>query len=402
VPAGFDLGPAHILERPFTFAKRNLVYPAAMVQKTGFEFPRFPARVSALATFAAIALSPQLGRAQQTTADWTFAVSGDSRNCGDFVMPAIASKVKAEKDTFYWHLGDFRWMSTPDEDLQSMRPADKQLTKEEYQPIAWDDFLTHQMAAFGDFPVFLGRGNHEAVKPMTREGYIQKFQSFLNRREIAAQRKADRTDAVESWYRWTESGVDFVTLDNASKDQFSDAQMSWLRGVLDRDLAADSGIKTIVVGMHESLPHSNASDHAMDDWDLGIHTGEIVYGWLFDAQAAGKHVYVITSHSHYYSPNIYKTPYWQQYTKKVLTGIIIGSAGAHRYDLPREADTESKTRIYGFLQATVHGDGTIDFKLHELSEDDLIKAKWPEAPLDKIHWCYVHNNDDDDKPKAKN
>ena len=129
-----------------------------MVQKTGFEFPRFPARVSALATFAAIALSPQLGRAQQTTADWTFAVSGDSRNCGDFVMPAIASKVKAEKDTFYWHLGDFRWMSTPDEDLQSMRPADKQLTKEEYQPIAWDDFLTHQMAAFGDFPVFLGRG----------------------------------------------------------------------------------------------------------------------------------------------------------------------------------------------------------------------------------------------------
>ena len=373
-----------------------------MVQKTGFEFPRFPARVSALATFAAIALSPQLGRAQQTTADWTFAVSGDSRNCGDFVMPAIASKVKAEKDTFYWHLGDFRWMSTPDEDLQSMRPADKQLTKEEYQPIAWDDFLTHQMAAFGDFPVFLGRGNHEAVKPMTREGYIQKFQSFLNRREIAAQRKADRTDAVESWYHWTESGVDFVTLDNASKDQFSDAQMSWLRGVLDRDLAADSGIKTIVVGMHESLPHSNASDHAMDDWDLGIHTGEIVYGWLFDAQAAGKHVYVITSHSHYYSPNIYKTPYWQQYTKKVLTGIIIGSAGAHRYDLPREADTESKTRIYGFLQATVHGDGTIDFKLHELSEDDLIKAKWPEAPLDKIHWCYVHNNDDDDKPKAKN
>ena len=373
-----------------------------MVHKTGFEFLGLPVRVSALATFAAIALWPQLGRTQQTTADWTFAVSGDSRNCGDFVVPAIASKVKAEKDAFYWHLGDFRWMSSPDEDLQSMQPAGKKLEKEEYQPIAWDDFLTHQIASFGDFPVFLGRGNHEAVKPMTREGYIEKFQTFLNRPEIVAQRKADGTDAVESWYHWEENGIDFVTLDNASKDQFSDAQMSWLRGVLDRDLAADSGIKTIVVGMHESLPHSNASDHAMDDWNLGIHTGEIVYGWLFDAQAAGKHVYVITSHSHYYSPNIYKTPYWQQYTKKVLTGIIIGSAGAHRYELPREADKESKSRIYGFLQATVHGDGTIDFKLHELSEDDLIQAKWPEAPLDEIHWCYVHNNDDDDKPKAKN
>jgi len=42
---------------------------------------------------------------------WTFAVSGDSRNCGDFVVPAIAAKVKAENDAFYWHLGDFRWIS---------------------------------------------------------------------------------------------------------------------------------------------------------------------------------------------------------------------------------------------------------------------------------------------------
>jgi hypothetical protein len=376
-----------------------------MMQKTGVNFPRVPVLATALATFAAIALSPQLCRTQQTNTpapqravDWTFAVSGDSRNCGDFVMPAIASKVRAEKDAFYWHLGDFRVMSSPDEDLQSMLPAGKKLNKEEYQPIAWDDFLTHQMASFGDFPVFLGRGNHEAVKPMTREGYIQKFQSFLNRPEVVAQRKADGTEQVDSWYHWAESGVDFVTLDNASKDQFSDAQMSWLRGVIDRDLAAGSGIKTIVVGMHESLPHSNASDHAMDDWDLGIHTGEIVYGWLFDAQAAGLHVYVLTSHSHYYSPNIYKTPYWQQYTKKVLNGIIIGSAGAHRYGLPREADKESKSRIYGFLRGTVHADGSIDFKLHELSEDDLIQVKWPEAPLDEIHWCYVHNNDEDDKP----
>ena len=55
---------------------------------------------------------------------WTFAVSGNSRNCGDFVVPAIAAKVKAEKDAFYWHLGDFRLMSKG-EDLQSMQPAGK-------------------------------------------------------------------------------------------------------------------------------------------------------------------------------------------------------------------------------------------------------------------------------------
>jgi hypothetical protein len=365
-----------------------------MSQKTGSLLLRIPA----LFILAALALSPQPGRAQQATTDWTFAVSGDSRNCGDFVMPAIALKVKAEKDAFYWHLGDFRAMYAPDEDLQSMQPAGKQLEKGEYIPIAWDDFLTRQMASFGDFPVFLGRGNHEAVKPMTRETYIQKFQSFLNRPEIVAQRKADGINSVESWYHWTQGGVDFVTLDNASKDQFSDAQLVWLRGVLDHDLAPNSGIRSIVVGMHESLPHSNSSDHAMDDWDLGIRTGEIVYGWLFDAQAAGKHVYAISSHSHYYSPNIYKTPFWEQYTNKVLTGIIIGSAGAHRYTLPRSADKESKSRIYGYLQGIVHGDGTIDFKLHELSEDDLVQAKWPEAPLDEIHWCYVHNSDDNDNP----
>jgi len=212
-------------------AKGRVGYSSAMSQPTGFQFLRIPFQISALATLAALALLPQPGRTQQAAADWTFAVSGDSRNCGDFVVPAIAAKVKAEKDTFYWHLGDFRAMYAPDEDLQSMQPGGKQLDKEEYLPIAWDDFLTHQMASFGDFPVFLGRGNHEAVKPMNREAYIQKFQSFLNRPEIAAQRKTDGTETVESWYHWIEGSVDFVTVDNASKDQFSDAQMTWLRSI---------------------------------------------------------------------------------------------------------------------------------------------------------------------------
>ena len=75
-------------------------------------------------------------------------------------MPAIASGVKADGDAFYWHLGDFRWMSQPDEDLVSMRPGGKEPSLEEYHQIAWDDFLTHQMAAF-KVPVFLGRGISE-------------------------------------------------------------------------------------------------------------------------------------------------------------------------------------------------------------------------------------------------
>jgi hypothetical protein len=333
--------------------------------------------------------------AQTVASPWTFAVSGDSRNCGDFVMPAIAAKVNAEKDAFYWHLGDFRWITSPDQDLLAMLPAGIQLSKSEYQQRAWDDFLEHQMASFGSLPVFLGRGNHENAKPMTREGYIAKFSSFLSRPEIEAQRKADGDggDQVEPWFHWTRDGVDFISLDNASSDEFSDAQLRWLRSVLDRDLAPNSGIRTIVTGMHEALPHSTSSDHGMDDWDLGVRTGELVYTWLFDVQAAGKHVYILASHSHFYSPNIFNTPYWKQHSSNVVTGIIIGSAGAHRYKLPQFADKASKTNIYGYLQGTVQADGSIDFALHELTEDDLIKSKWPNAPLDAIHDCYIHNSD---------
>jgi len=81
----------------------------------------------------------------------------------------------------------------------------------------------------------------------------------------------------------------------------------------------------------------------------------------------------------------------------VVPGIIIGSAGAHRYKLPKGADKGSKTDIYGYLQGTVHGDGSIAFVLHELSEADLVAAKWPTAPLDAIHECYVGNSDDSGK-----
>jgi hypothetical protein len=336
--------------------------------------------------------------AQTSQATWTFAVSGDSRNCGDFVMPAIAAKVKSENDAFYWHLGDFRWMSNPDQDLVAMLPAGTVLAKPEYQLRAWDDFLEHQMASFGTFPVFLGRGNHETVLPMTREGYIAKFSSFLTRPEIEAQRKADGTgaDPLQVWYHWTSNGVDFITLDNASRDEFSDAQLHWLRSVLDRDLAPKSGIRSIVLGMHEALPHSSSSNHAMDDWELGVRSGDEVYGWLFDAQKAGKHVYILASHSHYYAPNIYDTPYWQQ-QHKVVPGWIIGLAGAHRYNLPAVTAPGSRAKIYGYIQATVHADGSIDFALHEIGESDLMQAKWPNAPPEAIHECVVGNTDADGK-----
>ncbi|HKF47644.1 MAG TPA: hypothetical protein VKB38_09835 [Terracidiphilus sp.] len=341
-------------------------------------------------------LAPPLA-AQDAGSTWTFAVSGDSRNCGDFVMPAIAASVKAEKDAFYWHLGDFRVMSRePDQDLAAMLPAGKHLSTAEYYATAWDDFLTHQMASFAPLPVFLGRGNHETHPPQTRDGYTEKFRSFLDRPEIAAQRNADGTDAapVGPWYHWTENGVDFITMDNSEKDEFSDEQLHWLRAVLDHDMAPNSGIKAIVMGAHEALPHSTGSEHAMDDWDRGNQTGDLVYEWFYGAQAAGKHVYLIASHSHYFSPDIFNAPYWKQHSNRVIPGWIIGAAGAHRYALPKTAHKGAKSMIYGYMQGTVHPDGTIDFALHELSEQDLVKAKWPNAPDEAIHECYVDNGDE--------
>ncbi len=47
---------------------------------------------------------------------WTFAVSGDSRNCGNVVMPAIGAAVHANGDRFYWNLGDLQWTRGMDED----------------------------------------------------------------------------------------------------------------------------------------------------------------------------------------------------------------------------------------------------------------------------------------------
>src|SRR5438874_12797998 len=89
---------------------------------------------------------------------WRFGVAGDSRNCGDVVMPAVAAGVKANGAAFYWHLGDFRALYDFDEDMQLI----KKRAIATYQRDAWPDFIKYQVAPF-TVPVYLGRGNHETV-----------------------------------------------------------------------------------------------------------------------------------------------------------------------------------------------------------------------------------------------
>src|SRR5436190_10743476 len=107
----------------------------------------------AVAVAAGVVSSGWLARAQQSggaAKPWTFLASGDARNCGDIVMPAIAETARKNNVSFYWHLGDLRRTSGVDEDILN-RPEflPSPPTIDQYHAMQWQDFLDNQMAPFG-------------------------------------------------------------------------------------------------------------------------------------------------------------------------------------------------------------------------------------------------------------
>src|SRR5271165_2003586 len=135
----------------------------------------------ALIVLALTALFAGSALAQQSPESWRFAVSGDSRNCGDVVMPAIAQSVIQNQARFYWHLGDFRAMYGVDEDMQQR--YSHQLPYPEYLQIAWTDFVESQIRPFAPVPVRLGIGNHEVMKNTPAE-YLAHFGYWLDTPEL--------------------------------------------------------------------------------------------------------------------------------------------------------------------------------------------------------------------------
>jgi hypothetical protein len=332
--------------------------------------------------------------AAQNAASWKFAVSGDSRNCGDIVMPAIAQGVRQSRAEFYWHLGDFRAIYTFDEDMvppaQLGLPA-RPMNIIQYETTAWPDFIAHQIAPFGDLPVFLSPGNHETIPPATRDAYLIQFADWLDAPVLRAQRlKDDPQDRkLRAYYHWIKGNVDFIALDNASADQFDAAQMNWILSTLDRDEKSDQ-IRTIVVGMHEALPGSVGESHSMSESAQGAKSGRQVYEALLHAQnSAHKHVYVLASHSHFFMEDVFRTDTWKD---KVLPGWIVGTAGAVRYRLPLGVKSNSKalTDVYGFMVATVGSDGSISTSFQKLTLDDLLHAN-ANVPVPLVRWCYEQN-----------
>ncbi len=326
---------------------------------------------------------------------WRFLVSGDSRNCGDVVMPGIAETARKNHAAFYWHLGDLRLTSKVDEDIQHQpEHISNPLTMADYGEMEWDDYIANQIDPFGSIPFFLGIGNHETVQSRkTREEFLLQFADWLDSPVLRAQRLKDdpKDHRMKTYFHWINRGVAFYFLDSATGDQFDAAQLSWFESVLAKDLA-NPGVKTIVVGMHKALPESISAGHSMNESPTGTESGRRVYADLLRARdESHRHVYVLASHSHYFMDGIFNTDYWKQ-NGGVLPGWIVGTAGAVRYVLPPNSPSTAKTNTYGSLLATVRPSGEIDFAFQELQEKDVPASVTARYGNDFVHWCFAENS----------
>jgi hypothetical protein len=346
---------------------------------------------------------------------WYFVVSGDSRNCGDVVMPAIAAGANQNHAQFYWHLGDLRAIYDFDDDMMAASQKavagkkGKRLDIITYETKAWDDFDKYQVEPFGRIPFRIGIGNHETIPPKSRCEFAKHFASLLDapgidRPKTAAPKPGsptlpddycpkDCSLQPKTYYHWVlNDQVDFIYLDNASECEFDDAQLEWFNHVVDGDMSTDK-ITSVVVGMHAALPGSISRDHSMNEWldnewIQGERSGEAVYQKLL-AVAKKKNVYVLASHSHYFMEGIFNP------RKDKLRGWIIGTAGAKRYALPDQhslAD-DAKTNIYGYLLGTVDAKGAIEFKFKELAESDIPPYVAQRYPDGFVHQCFAENRE---------
>ena len=355
--------------------------------------------LSAIAFAFGLWLAPQTAGAQQPANEtWRFLASGDSRNCGDVVMPGIAETAKKNQVAFYWHLGDLRRTSGVDEDIAHQpEHIAKPLDVGGYETIEWPDYIQSQIKPFGSIPFFLGIGNHETISPLkTRQDFLLQFADWLDSPVLRAQRlKDDPNDyRMKTYFHWIDRGVSFYYLDSATSDQFDDAQLKWFERTLSKDLA-DPAITTIVTGMHEALPESISAGHSMNESPTGTESGRRVYADLLRARdEAHKHVYVLASHSHYFMDGIFNTQYWKQHGG-VLPGWIVGTAGAVRYSLPPNSSDANRAlvNVYGSLLGTVRPNGEISFVFEQLQEKDIPESVTSRYGKDFVHWCFAENSE---------
>jgi hypothetical protein len=351
--------------------------------------------------------APQVGR-------WYFAVSGDSRDCGDVIMPRIAQLIADNRKAntpvtaeFYWHLGDLRAIYRVDCDMAKRKDPQTRCAQEEapnlvknetYFAAAWLDYVAYQIRPFEKVgvPFVLGIGNHELATPKTRADFQREFAEWLTQERIQKQRQLDRdrtpkipSNDGDTYFHFVLNNVDFIYLDNADAGDrnsrvpdptkgFSAVQLKWFQQVLQADLAQPS-IKTIIVGMHAALPFSSSRGHAMDSTCSSFCSGIKAYDILWKAKSQGKQVYVLASHSHYFAENIYNS---NENSGKVIPGWIVGTAGAEQY--------QQKIK-YGYLLVTVNPDGTIETKFQDVLRDTASVV--PRESTELLDYCFESNKE---------
>lgn len=188
-----------------------------------------------------------------TFTEWHFVVSGDSRNCGDLIMPAIAAEAAQFKPAFYWHLGDIRAIYEMDEDYAGELDREGKLRKwdsDTYVNEAWDDFEQMQIRPFEQqgIPFVVGIGNHKTIKPKTREAFLSRYTRWTHGPDGSLQRHD--ADLKDAYFSWVKNGIEFIFLDNSTPEQFDYSQLKWLSDRV-KEAETDSSIKAVVVGMHK-------------------------------------------------------------------------------------------------------------------------------------------------------
>ena len=360
---------------------------------------------------------------------WRFIVSGDSRNCGDVVMAAIAThSAKNYQPVFYWHLGDLRAIYMVDEDMAfAGREANgKKVACSDYLKQAWPDFVKNQIYPFGKTPFYLGLGNHEVIPPkgyppgspealqpeVNGAQFTSYFADWLLSPTLKAQRVRDHdcdqpsaspcVISARNYYHWIQGGVDFIYLDNASH-VIGPRQLDWFKDRV-KKAEKDASVHTVIVGMHEALPDSISSEHAMCDdkkkkdqkypYDQSCGEGREAYKTLLDFQneEPEKHVFVLASHSHYYMDGIFKS---KKPVAERLRGWIVGTAGAIRYELPPDFNLSNfaETDIYGYLVGTVDAKGNVQFQFQHVTEADVPAEVQQRYQPAFVNWCFAHNTD---------
>lgn len=356
---------------------------------------------------------------------WRFIVSGDSRNCGDVVMPAIAAQaIERYQPSFYWHLGDLRAIYKIDEDMAAeAQKSGQYLSCEAYHKSAWQDFIDHQIVPFGTTRFYLGIGNHEVILPKTAGEFSTQFKDWLltprlqmerqEKEEIAAAKSgacqkiaAQPYLSAAPYYHWVKGRIDFIYLDNSS-GAFPAEQLDWFDCILER-AHNNTGTSGVVVGMHEALPSSRASDHAMCDDAIkdpaqrkeSCDSGKHVYNALVEFKKT-KNVYLLASHSHFYMKGIFDN----QPAANHLDGWIVGTAGAVRYPLPQgtQPGPDAIKDHYGYLLGTVK-DGKVEFQFQEVAQSDVPGAVSERYPPALVSWCFVKNsrNEEPDSEETTN